>query len=79
VQDRDIHDADQVRERIGEILKSALAPAEDIPLEDETRRLMLHLSCEPIEGPVRQVAAVPTPRRPRLIERVLGKKVQAGA
>jgi hypothetical protein len=78
VQERDTHDADQVRERIGEILKSALAPAEDAPLEDETRRLMLHLSCEPIEAAVPKPSSPPVRLRARLIERVLGKKVQAG-
>ena len=69
------HDAGPASERIGEILRSALGAPDDAALEDETRRLMLRLSLEPLEnegmdpGPD---AALP-PVRPPLLRRLLGR------
>ena len=44
------HDAGPAGERIGEILRTALGAPEEALLEDETRRLMLRLSLEPVEN-----------------------------
>lgn len=69
------HDAGPARERIGEILRTALGPPDEAALEDETRRLMLRLSLDPLEnegvGPAADVA-VHRPRRP-LLRRLLGR------
>ena len=43
-------EAGAARERIGEILRSALGTPEEEALEDETRRLMLQLSIEPLDN-----------------------------
>ncbi|AQR72619.1 hypothetical protein BXU08_02110 [Sphingomonas sp. LM7] len=68
------HDAGHARERIAEILRGALGTPEEDALEDETRRLMLHLSIEPLANaaPVPDEAA-PHPRKP-LLRRLLGKQ-----
>lgn len=63
---------EETREHIGDLLRVAWPVAED--LDDETRRLMLHLSIEPL------ATHTPTDLAPRrqtdlsLIRRVLGKK-----
>lgn len=58
------------RARIATILQRALPLRDDAPLEDETQRLMLHLSIEPLTppAPVQVPAAQQTRRRllPRL-------------
>ncbi|NIJ20382.1 hypothetical protein FHS95_002074 [Sphingomonas naasensis] len=68
------HDAGPARERIGEILRSALGAPDEAALEDETRRLMLRLSLEPLEneGAGAPQAALPPRRRP-LLRRLLGR------
>lgn len=43
--------AETARERMAEVLKAALEPVEDAPIDDATRRLMLHLSIEPVPAP----------------------------
>jgi hypothetical protein len=67
------HDAGPARERITEILRSALGTPEEEALEDETRRLMLHLSIEPLANaaPVSELAAPADPVRPPLLRRLL--------
>ncbi|WP_206366550.1 hypothetical protein [Sphingomonas gei] len=56
-------DTGYAHERIAEILRSAMGDPEEEGLEDETRRLMLHLS---IDSPdkVDASAAVPAPAVP---------------
>ena len=41
---------ESARERVADVLKAALEPVEDAPIDDATRRLMLHLSIEPLGG-----------------------------
>lgn len=69
------HDAGPARERIGEILRTALGPPDEAALEDETRRLMLRLSLEPLEneGVERVSEAVTRRSRPPLLRRLLGR------
>jgi hypothetical protein len=67
------HEAEPARERIAEILRSAMGAPEDEALEDETRRLMLHLSIEPLDGARATPAAVAPPARMPLLRRLLRK------
>jgi hypothetical protein len=63
------HDAGHARERIAEILRTAMGTPEEDGLEDETWRLMLHLSIEPPENAARaaeSAAATVAPRQPLL-------------
>lgn len=70
------HDAGPAGERIGEILRSAMGAPEEAALEDETRRLMLRLSLEPLEnegvGSASDIAAARR-ARPPLLRRLLGR------
>ncbi|UZK67153.1 hypothetical protein [Sphingomonas sp. M1-B02] len=61
-------EVDPARARIGEILRGAIEPPDDEVLEDETRRLMLHLSLEPVARaePARSEIVVRPRRRWRL-------------
>jgi hypothetical protein len=73
-------DAGHARERISEILRSAMGAPEEDGLEDETRRLMLHLSIEP--SPVKATPApepvlLPASTRKPLLKRLL-KKANGG-
>jgi len=66
-------DAGHARERIAEILRTTLGTPEEDGLEDETRRLMLHLSIEPPANAAQpERAARPDTLRP-LLRRLLGK------
>jgi hypothetical protein len=68
-------DPDLARERITEILRTAMGAPKEEALEDETRRLMLQLSIEPL-APVThtpQGAHTVPQRRTRLLRRLLGK------
>ncbi|MCX8476682.1 MAG: hypothetical protein MT490_12860 [Sphingomonas sp.] len=68
-------EAGAARERIGEILRSALGAPEEEALEDETRRLMLQLSIEPLDNAgvdFRAATTVSQARHP-LLRRLLGK------
>ncbi|UYY58775.1 hypothetical protein [Sphingomonas sp. S2-65] len=47
---RDERAIGSARERMADVLKAALEPVEDAPIDDATRRLMLHLSIEPLGG-----------------------------
>lgn len=70
--DHALSDRDESRENLADLLRGALPVADD--LDDETRRLMLHLSIEPI---AKQLPAELSPARApdrSLIRRVLGKK-----
>jgi hypothetical protein len=69
------HDAGHARERIAEILRSTLGTPEEDGLEDETRRLMLHLSIEPPvnAAPVAEGAASAVSGRRPLLRRLLRK------
>ena len=69
------HDAGHARERIAEILRSAMGAPEEDGLEDETRRLMLHLSIEPADNaaPIPQPAATAVSARTPLLRRLLRK------
>jgi hypothetical protein len=69
--------ADPAHERLTAILREAMPLPDEAALEDETRRIMLHLSVEPTPlvvratapAPVRGVpveAEPPAPRRSRL-------------
>jgi hypothetical protein len=60
-------------ERIGAALRQAWDGVENAPLEDETRRLMLHLSIEPLEPQTSARRAEPhaQPRRRSLVRRLL--------
>ncbi len=69
------HDALRARERIAEILRTAMGDPEEDGLEDETRRLMLHLSIDQPEA----TAAPPEPtvavsRRTPLLQRLLRRR-----
>jgi hypothetical protein len=67
------HDAGHARERIAEILRTALGAPEEDGLEDETWRLMLHLSIEPPENAASaadSAAPAAAPRQP-LLRRLL--------
>ena len=68
-------EAGAARERIGEILRSALGAPEEEALEDETRRLMLQLSIEPLDNAGADFPpTTPAPQaRPPLLRRLLGK------
>lgn len=68
-------EAGAARERIGEILRAALGAPEEEALEDETRRLMLQLSIEPLDnaGADFQPAVTVPQARPPLLRRLLGK------
>ena len=68
------HDAGHARERIAEILRSAMGAPEEDGLEDETRRLMLHLSIEPPDNaaPIPEPTLTVAARKP-LLRRLLGK------
>jgi hypothetical protein len=69
------HDAGHARERIAEILRVALGTPEEDGLEDEMRRLMLHLSIEPSDtaAPAAEPAALPVSERLPLLQRWLRK------
>jgi len=69
------HDAGHARERIAEILRTALGTPEEDGLEDETWRLMLHLSIEPPENaaPAIEPVAPPVSERLPLLQRLLRK------
>lgn len=72
-------EAEPAHERIAEILRLALGAPEEEALEDETRRLMLQLSIEPLANAnpdFAPVAAAPQGRRP-LLDRLLGKAVHS--
>lgn len=63
-------------ERVGAALRRAWHGAEDAPLNDETQRLMLHLSVEPPQPqaiPIRREAQAAS-RRPSLMRRLFGRK-----
>lgn len=68
------------RERMAEVLRAALEPNEDAPIDDETRRLMLHLSIESPPEPRAYPVAVPAPEPvaapPSLLRRVFSKKAR---
>lgn len=68
-------DAEPARERIAEILRLAMGAPEEEALEDETRRLMLQLSIEPLDNATPEFASVAPPRQTRrpLLNRLLGK------
>lgn len=68
-------EAGAARERIGEILRSALGAPEEEALEDETRRLMLQLSIEPLDnaGMDFQSSATVSQARAPLLRRLLGR------
>ncbi|MDT8758316.1 hypothetical protein MZO42_06380 [Sphingomonas psychrotolerans] len=68
-------DAGHARERIAEILRSAMGTPEEDGLEDETRRLMLHLSIEPPTNavPAQTRAAAQVSSRKPLLRRLLRK------
>lgn len=63
------------RKRWGAALRQAWDGAENAPLEDETRRLMLHLSHE--DEPMAAATSSPktgtAPRRRSLLNRLLGR------
>jgi hypothetical protein len=67
------HDAGHARERIAEILRKAMGAPEEDGLEDETWRLMLHLSIEPPENaaPLTESAAPAAAPRQPLLRRLL--------
>jgi hypothetical protein len=69
-----VPDTGDARIRMGEVLRKAWSGAEDAPLEEETQRLMLHLSIEPIEterpGPISEARAA-RPARRSLLRRLL--------
>jgi hypothetical protein len=69
------HEAEPARERIAEILRTAMGAPEEEALEDETRRLMLQLSIEPPDAVARvsQAPASPAPARMTLLQRLLRK------
>lgn len=69
------HDAGPAGERIGEILRAALGAPDEAALEDETRRLMLRLSLEPLEneGVPHPSDGAAEPIRPPLLRRLLGR------
>lgn len=65
-------EAGPAHERIAEILRQAMGAPEEEALEDETRRLMLQLSIEPLANATPEFLPVQNQRRP-LLERLLGK------
>lgn len=65
-------DAGPAHERISEILRSALGAPKEEALEDETRRLMLRLSIEPLENAGVDPVPRPADPSPRLLRRLLG-------
>ncbi len=67
------HDAGHAQERIAEILRTAIGTPEEDGLEDETRRLMLHLSIEPLENaaPASERAEPSVSPRKPLLRRLL--------
>ncbi|MBB5708945.1 hypothetical protein [Sphingomonas xinjiangensis] len=85
----DGHDVDgqagkPARERIAEVLRVALESREDAPIDDATRRLMLHLSIEPpskqVLSPAEKASpdATSRPVAPRsLLRRVLNRSLHA--
>jgi hypothetical protein len=52
------------RERVAEVLRSAWPATEEAALEDETRRLMLHLAIQPYEEVPRPAERTPAERLP---------------
>jgi len=54
--------SESARERVADVLKAALEPVEDAPIDDATRRLMLHLSIEPLGGTAAAPASQPERR-----------------
>lgn len=80
MRDSEAHlDAEPARERIAEILRLAMGAPEEEALEDETRRLMLQLSIEPLDNarPALVPSALPRQVRRPLLDRLLGKTVDA--
>lgn len=69
------------RERMARVLRVALEPGEDEPIDDATRRLMLHLSIDQPPAPVRSRAPVASATTPpaetpptSLLRRVFARK-----
>ena len=62
---------DGARDQIGDLLRSALPSAEDAPIDDATRRLMLQLSIEPVDGLAQRQPEETVPRKRSLFRRVL--------
>lgn len=68
------------RERVAEMLRVALEPGDEAPIDDATRRLMLHLSIDepppptaiPLMKPEAPTASAAPPRS--LLRRVFGRK-----
>ena len=69
--------AGPAHERIAEILRSTLGTPEEEGLEDETRRLMLHLSIEPTvnAAPALEPAAREVSARKPLLQRLLRRQM----
>jgi hypothetical protein len=63
------------RDRVGAALRRAWEGAENAPLEDETQRLMLHLSIEPLEPQAAgsRLELHTAQRRRSLVRRLLGR------
>ncbi|WBY08491.1 hypothetical protein PIB19_03040 [Sphingomonas sp. 7/4-4] len=80
MRDSEAHlDAEPARERIAEILRLAMGAPEEEALEDETRRLMLQLSIEPLDNARPELTPAVPPRQTRrpLLNRLLGKTAEA--
>lgn len=70
-------DAEPARKRIAEILRQAMGAPEEEALEDETRRLMLQLSIEPLDNATPDLPPLAPHRQARrpLLGRLLGKAI----
>ena len=80
MRDSETHlDAEPARERIAEILRQAMGAPEEEALEDETRRLMLQLSIEPLDNATPDFAPLAPHRQARrpLLNRLLGKAIDS--
>ena len=80
MKDSEAHlDAGPARERIAEILRQAMGAPEEEALEDETRRLMLQLSIEPLDNATPFFPPLTPPRTARrpLLGRLLGKAIDS--
>lgn len=68
-------------DRIGSALRQVWDDAEEVPLEDATQRLMLHLSVEPYDEIAQPAAVAPAPRKQRrrpILRRLLGGRMSRG-
>lgn len=69
---------ESARERVADILRTALEPGDEAPIDDATRRLMLHLSIDPPPAPAASGRPLATPEAsappPSLLRRVFGRK-----